>query len=84
MTENIRRQLEFIESRKHREYRRELTEKELNDILPHIYNKEISYMKRATMALKLFLEYETPIILEDTKIHGLRTLKQFPEIYAPG
>ena len=84
MTENIKRQLEFIESRKHREYRRDLTQEEMNAILPQIYNKELSYMKRATMALRLFLEYETPVILEDTKIHGLRTLKEFPEIYAPG
>ncbi len=84
MTDNIKRQLEFIESRKHREYRRDLTQEEINEILPQIYNKELSYMKRATMALKLFLEYETPVILEDTKIHGLRTLKGFPEIYAPG
>jgi len=84
MTENIKRQLEFIEARKHREYRRDLTQEELNNILPQLYNKENSYMKRATLALKLFLEYETPVILEDTKIHGLRTLKEFPEIYAPG
>lgn len=84
MTENIKRQLEFIEARKHREYRRDLTQEELNNILPQLYNKENSYMKRATLALKLFWEYEIPVILEDTKIHGLRTLKEFPEIYAPG
>ena len=84
MTDNIKRQLEFLESRKHREYRRNLTETELGEILPQLYNKDISYMKRATLALKLFLEYETPVILEDTKIHGLRTIIDFPEIYAPG
>ena len=84
MTENIKRQLEFIKSRKHREYRRYLTKAELDEILPQIYNKNISYMKRATLAIKLFLEYETPVILEDTKIPLLRTLIEFPEIYAPG
>ena len=45
MTENIKRQLEFIKSRKHREYRRYLTKAELDEILPQIYNKNISYMK---------------------------------------
>lgn len=84
MTENIKRQLKLIESRKHREYRRSLTKKELDEILSQLYNKEFSYMKRATLAIKLFLEYETPVILEDTKIHGLRTLIEFPEIYAQG
>lgn len=84
MTENMKRQLEYIESRKHREFRRELTQAELDDILPQIYDKNLSYMRRATLRLKLFLEHETPVLLPDTRIHGLRTIIEFPDIYAPG
>ncbi|MBQ4110210.1 MAG: pyruvate formate-lyase [Clostridia bacterium] len=84
MTENIKKQLEYIEKRKHRAFRRELAKEELDKILPAIYNKNLSYMKRAVLRLKLFLEYETPVILPNTKIHGLRTIVEFPDIYAPG
>ena len=34
MTENIKKQLEFVEARKHRAFRRELTAEELDSILP--------------------------------------------------
>ena len=84
MTDRIKRQLEYIEKREHRKFRRELTEEELNSILPQIYNKDLSYMRRAVLRLKLFLEHETPIILPDTQIQGLRTIIEFPDLYAPG
>lgn len=80
----IKRQLDYITSRKHRSFRRELTKAELDNILPSIYDKNLSYMQRNTLRLKLFLEHETPVILPDTKIHGLRTIVDFPDIYAPG
>ncbi len=84
MKESMKKQLEYIESRKHRAFRRELTQEELDIILPTIYDKKLSYMKRNTLRLKLFLEHETPIILSDTRIQGLRTIIEFPDIYAPG
>lgn len=84
MTENIKQQLEYIEQRKHRSFRRALSQAELDEILPVIRNRKLSYMRRNTLRLKLFLEHETPVLLPGTKIHGLRTLVDFPDIYAPG
>lgn len=84
MNERIKDYLDYIESRKHREYRRSLTEAELAEILPQIYDKKLSYMKRNTLRLKLFLRYETPVVLEKATIQGLRTIEEFPDIYAPG
>ena len=84
MNESIKRQLDYIEKRKHRAFRRELSETELQEILPQIYDKKLSYMRRNTLRLKLFLEHEAPVILPDTRIHGLRTIIDFPDIYAPG
>lgn len=84
MNERIKKHLDYIESRKHRKYRRELKKAELDEILPKIYDKKLSYMRRNTLRLKLFLEHETPVVLPYTKIHGLRTIVEFPDIYAPG
>ena len=84
MTDRIQRQVEVIESRAHRVHRRELTQQEMDTILPEIYDRNKSYMERATRRLELFLEHETPILLPDTRIHGLRTIVEFPDIYASG
>lgn len=84
MEERIQRQLTYLEARKHRSHRRTLIQSELDVILPQIQNRSLSYMKRHTLRLKLFLEYETPVILNDTQIHGLRTIVEFPDIYGPG
>ena len=62
-------------------YRRELPEEELTNVISVIRNKNLSYMKRVTLRLKLFLDYETPVILPDTAIQGLRTIISFPDIY---
>lgn len=84
MTDRIKRQLDFINARKHRKFRRDLTEKEKNDIIEKITDKNLSYIERATLRLELFLKHETPVLLEDTCIQGLRTIKEFPDIYAEG
>ena len=84
MNERIKHYLNYIENRRHRKYRRNLTQAELDDILPKIYDKNLSYMQRNTLRLKLFLEHETPVILPFTRIYGLRTITEFPDIYAPG
>ena len=84
MVESIQKQINVINNRLHRNLRRSLTPEELNEILPKIRCKNLSYIRRATNALKLFLQYETPIVLEDTLIQGIRTLISFPEIYADG
>lgn len=82
MNEAIKRQLNFIESRAHRKYRRELTEEERLGISQQIQDRNKSLMDRVTLRLKLFLEAETPVIMEDTRIHGLRTIVDFPDIYS--
>lgn len=84
MTDRIKRQLDFINAREHRKFRRDLTEKEKNDIIEKITDKNLSYIERATLRLELFLKHETPVLLEDTCIQGLRTIKEFPDIYAEG
>ncbi len=84
MVESIQKQINVINNQIHRKLRRNLTQEELNEILPKIRDKNLSYTRRATNALKLFLQYETPIVLEDTLIQGLRTLISFPEIYNDG
>ncbi len=84
MTERIERQLKFLEDRKHRAFRRKLSEAEIAKIEKLIKNPSLSYIERITLRLKAFLETETPIILPDTKIHGLRTIIDFPDIYNEG
>jgi formate C-acetyltransferase len=82
MTERIQRLRLFLEERKHRKFRRDLTRTELDVILPAIRDDSISYMRRHTLRLKLFLEAENPVLLPDTRIYGLRTITSFPDIYS--
>lgn len=84
MTDKIKRQLEFIEGRKHRAYRRNLNDSQWKAIEKEICNPSLSYIERTTLRLKAFLEIETPVILPDTDIHGLRTIIDFPDIYNEG
>lgn len=83
MTERIARMKAYLENREHRKFRRKLTEEELSVILPQIRNRDLSYMQRHTLRLKLFLEAETPVLLPDTQVFGLRTIEYFPDIYSP-
>ncbi len=84
MNERIKRQLDFINNREHRKLRRELTEEERKKIVKQITNRDLSYMERAVLRLELFLKHERPVLLADTRIQGLRTIKEFPDIYAEG
>ena len=82
MTERISKLKEYLENREHRRFRRQLTKKELDAILPQIRNKSLTYMERHTLRLRLFLELETPVILPYTHVYGLRTIEHFPDIYS--
>lgn len=82
MTERIQRLKNYLESRAHRRLRRDLTQEELDRILPQIRDTSLSYMQRHTLRLKLFLELETPVLLPDTHVYGLRTIRSFPDIYS--
>ena len=80
MTERIERVKRYLEERRHRAFRRELTGEELDEILPAIRDRSLSWMRRHTLRLKLFLERETPVLLPDTHIYGMRTIVSFPDI----
>lgn len=82
MTERIAKLKAACESRDHTKYRRDLTQEELDKILPIMRDRSLSYMERHYLRLKMFLELETPIIMPDTKVQGLRTIKYFPDIYS--
>ena len=80
MTDRIAAAKAYLEERTHRQYRRELSQKELDEILAQIHNRSISYQKRHTLRLCLFLEHETPVLLPNVNIQGLRTIISFPDI----
>ena len=84
MNECIQRHLEYLDSRAHRKLRRNLTQEEWNRVAAEIQNPALSYIQRYTRRLELFLQMETPVLLEDTNIQLIRTIIDFPEIYAPG
>ena len=84
MNESIQRQVNFIDSREHRKVRRELTPQEWSAVAAEIQSPDLSYIERYTRRLERFLEMETPVLLEDTRIQLIRTIIAFPDIYAPG
>ena len=84
MNEYIQRHLEYLDSRAHRKLRRNLTQEEWNHVAAEIQNPALSYIQRYTRRLELFLQMETPVLLEDTNIQLIRTIIDFPDIYAPG
>ena len=84
MISDSKSQLSYLASRQYRNHRRYLTIEEEQLILPLFRDKNLSYTRRATERLKAFLRYETPIVLSDTRIQGLRTLIEFPDIYDDG
>ena len=84
MNNSIQRQLEFIRTREHRKLRRELTAGQWAALSEELQSPSLSYLERTTRRLERFLALEMPVLLPDTRIQGIRTLKQFPDIYAPG
>ena len=84
MMSNSNSQLSYLESRQYRKHRRYLTTEEVQLIIPLFRDRNLSYTRRATERLKAFLWYETPAVLPDTRIQGLRTLIEFPDIYDDG
>ena len=84
MNERIRRQLDFMNAREHRKMRRVLSEAEWTSLCEALQDPALPLIERATRRLERFLEMETPVLLADTDIQFLRTLTDFPDIYAPG
>ncbi len=82
MEERIQRYLDWIEAREHRKLRRNLLPEEWNRISREIKDPEKPMIERVTRRLELFLEMETPVWMENARIQGLRTIIEFPDIYA--
>lgn len=84
MNDSIARQLTFINAREHRRLRRALPAEEWSRIAAEIQDPSLSYIERYTRRLELLLAAEMPVILPDTQIQFIRTISDFPDIYAPG
>jgi pyruvate-formate lyase len=66
------------------EHRRELSPEEKSAIEQAIQNPNLTLAQRAALRLKLFLEHEQIMVSPGERIYAWRTLKSFPDIYAPG
>lgn len=84
MTERIKKQYEALKNGDHKAYWRDLTNEQLKTVKEEVQNSALSYIERHTRRLELFLDFETPIYLENSKVQGVRTIKSFPEIYNEG
>ncbi len=84
MNQLIARQLAWINARAHRKLRRTLTADEWNGVCAEIQNPALPMIERHTRRLERLLEMETPHLLPDTQIQLIRTISDFPDIYAPG
>ncbi|MBQ7867856.1 MAG: pyruvate formate-lyase [Clostridia bacterium] len=84
MNDQIRKHLQWIEERQHRKLRRNLMPDEWQRICDEIRDPSKPMAERVTRRLELFLEMEQPVWMEHTHIQGLRTIIEFPDIYAPG
>lgn len=66
------------------EYLRTLAPEETAAIEAAIQNPELTLAQRSALRLKLFLEHERIVKNPGERIYGWRTIKSFPDIYAPG
>lgn len=74
----------YLEAGAHREARRELSPRRWEALSAQIQNPALSLEERAALRLKLFLEEETVLQRPGENIPAWRTLKAFPDLYAPG
>ena len=84
MNEQICKHLEWIEQRRHRKLRRKLKSDEWQQVCDEIHDPSKPMMERVTRRLELFLEMEQPVWMAHTHIQGLRTIIEFPDVYAQG
>ena len=84
MNEQICKHLEWIEQRRHRKLRRKLKSDEWQRVCDEIHDPSKPMMERVTRRLELFLEMEQPVWMAHTHIQGLRTIIEFPDVYAQG
>ncbi len=66
------------------EHLRELSTEEWNAIEREIQDPKLTLAQRAALRLKLFLSLERIVKNPGERIYAWRTIKAFPDIYAPG
>ena len=64
--------------------RRELSAERWQEISRQIQNPQLTLSARAALRLRLFLNEEDAILMEDDPIPAWRTLTAFPDIYQEG
>ena len=74
----------YLESGAHRAARRELSPRRWDVLSAQIQNPALPLEQRAALRLKLFLEEEAILQRPGESIPAWRTLKAFPDLYAPG
>lgn len=84
LSENMSALREGVLRGDHRALRRTLTPDERMNIEKAIQNPELSLSRRAALRLKLLLELEPAGGLNGSQFVCMRTITDFPDIYAPG
>ena len=84
MTERINTLLHWIVEGEHKALRAPLDEKTLEDIRAQIQREDMPLSRRAARRLRLLLENERVHVRADERIPGIRTIPEFPDIYAEG
>ena len=84
MTERIQTLLNWIVEGEHKALRAPLDEKALEGIRAQIQREDMPLSRRAARRLRLLLENERVYVREDERIPGIRTIPEFPDIYAEG
>ncbi len=84
MTERINTLLQWIVEGEHKALRMPLDAQTLEGIRAQIQREDLPLVKRAARRLRLLLENERVCVREDERIPGIRTIPEFPDIYADG
>ncbi len=83
MNSRIKELREYILSKKHHAFRRDAEDSGLDTLCEDFRARNLPAQRRASAALRAFLEAETPVILPGEKIVLTRTIKSTPEIFCP-
>ena len=84
MTERIQSLLTWIVEGEHRALRAPLAPEVVEEIRAQIQREDMSLSRRAARRLRLLLENERVYVRKDERIPGIRTIAEFPDIYAEG
>lgn len=74
----------LLNEEKHHQWRKPLTDERWVELSAEIQNPALSLEARAALRLKLFLEEENIIKVQDSAIPCWRTVPSFPDLYARG